>query len=43
MDSEVLESLESITTSGSDVIIPQPQKPVKEVLKIIQCILVSFI
>ncbi|XP_046689859.1 protein fantom isoform X2 [Silurus meridionalis] len=30
MDSEVLKSLESLTTSDSDVIISQPQKPIKE-------------
>lgn len=35
MDSDVLDSLDSITTSDSDVIIPQPQRPVKEVLKIV--------
>lgn len=35
MDSEVLESLEFITTSDSDVIIPQLEAPVKQVLNIV--------
>lgn len=39
MDSEVLQSLESITTSDSDVIIPQLEAPVKQVLNIVQSIL----